>query len=257
MKKTILMILLAGMLFCVQGCSKEEEKEEPESSIEEVSEVSEESKDEPEYSIQPLLKGSFGKLDEVNSYYVETDMTVESIRSPDIISRYSLTVAIDKKTQKGMRKMVEKDEYQNENIIDHIIINKTKVYFINDYAQNYRTEDFKSDVQTFGKVDTTEMMKIGITENLFSEGSGQAQIILEGAEEKIIVDYERYRLSAGKSSAPSENDTYITYYFKDKKPVLEIMENTEGKTTFTFRTIEYKVPDETIFEIDPYYYETN
>lgn len=257
MKKLMIVFLISAMIFCVQGCSKEDDKEETESSAEEISVVSEVSKEEPQYSIQPLLKGSFGKLNEVNSYYIETDMTVESIRSPDKISRYSLTAAIDKKTQKGMRKMVEKDENQNETIIDHIIINKKKVYFINDASQNYRTEEFTSDVQTFGKVDTNDMMKLGITENLFFEDSGNAAIILEGAEEKIKADYERYRLSANNSPSPSENDTYITYYFQNKKPVLEIMENTEGKTTFTIRTLEYNIPDSSVFEIDPYYYETN
>ena len=251
MKRLVSILIIAGMLLCLQGCSNEDEKKENETSAAEASDMSDTSAEEEIYRTLPLLENSFGKLDEQNEYYIETSMTVESVRSPDRIFRYVQTVAIDKTKKTGMSRMTSVDEDGSETTISHIIIKNKTAYTINDSEMTYTTESYKNSPESFGKIYTTEQY-LGTTEYLIPGGSGKAEITLEGAEKKVVADYESYRMSANSSDSPAADDTYITYYFHDKKPVLEIIENSEGKTTFTFRSVEYKISDRSVFDTDKY-----
>ena len=82
-----------------------------------------------------LLAASFGKLYKGQTYYIETDMKVESISSSGSSSHYHMTIAIDKSAAQGMLSMTIENGSEN-----HIIIRDGQSYNLNDTLKTYEID---------------------------------------------------------------------------------------------------------------------
>ena len=238
MKRVLFIVLsLVTVLLCT-ACHQDDSSAKT-SSGESSGVQSQEESSEPEPDT--LLAASFGKLYKGQTYYIETDMKVESISSSGSSSYYHMTIAIDKSAAQGMLSMTIENGSEN-----HIIIRDGQSYNLNDTLKTYTVQAFEDSIDLFAGLYTSELY-LGLTKPLTMTDTGHQVITLDGKEKNVI--YEKYKMAAQTELSGSTEDAYITYYFDDGKPCMEMMEAVSGKTTFIFRQISDQIPDKKIFDI--------
>ncbi len=238
MKQVFLILLsLTAVLLCT-SCHNETLKDDTSGTQSSVTEHSKASSDPQPTS---LLDATFGTLYKGDTYYIKTDMTVESTSSSENSSRYQLTIAVDKTNNTAMLYM--KVENGSEN---HIIIREKQSYNLNDKNKTYTVQSFEDSIDLFAGLYTSGMY-LGLTEPLELMDSGRKTIKLDNAEKNVT--YEEYRMTGDNQPSQEAEDAYITYYFDNRQPCMEVMEAAGGKTTFVFRQITSAIPDKSVFEI--------
>lgn len=235
MKRLWLIVLcLASVCFCT-ACQKDAAEEKPSETADASAEREESSEPEPVC----LLDESFGKLYSGTTYYLETDMTVESTSSPDTSSRYHLTIAVDKAANQAMLLMNVENGSEN-----HIIIRDGQSYNLNDADKTYTVQSFEDSIDLFARLYTADLY-LGVTEPLTLTDTGDKKITLDGKEKTVT--YEEYRMAAPDTSAEATEEAYVTYCFDNGKPCQEVLETVSGKTTFVFRQVTDHLPGSVSF----------
>ena len=242
MKRSIILLLLLMLTLTASACSDNNRDMHSDTqsnagpSAESVYEES--SRDE-----KKLLEDSFGALFSSDEFCIKAGITVESGILNGEINSYELTVAADKSSQKAMIEMLMPDGKQARMIV------KNNYSYQLEEDGTYKKQLYTEEVDEFVKPYTKELY-LGVTEPLIYEASGVTEIDPDKDGKTETADFVKYRLSENEISSDKGSEVYITYYFIDDKPVMEVMEKTGGRTTFIFRELSPKVKDVSVFETD-------
>ena len=223
-RKIIAMLCVMTLALSFGGC-KGQEGQPSEKPSEPSAESSVESSAAEELT---QLEKTFGVIDQSDQLYIVTDMKVESNSSQEESSRYHMTIAADKKQQQASLEMKIDDKTEM-----HIIIKDGKSYLLNDQDKTYTVRKFEDTVEGFTDMYTKELY-LGVTEPLQLVEKGEQKIQPDTSEKETNTVFEKYRLTGEAEHSASADEAYITYYFLHDAPYYEVLETSEGKTTFSF-----------------------
>ena len=246
MKKIFVLCLVSVLAVSVSACSDKPETDDV-SRDQSIAGSSEPSAEESSKDEKELLNNCFGQLFNADELYIKADITVESDLSPSETNSYELTVAADKTSNMAMTLMTMPDGQKA-----HMIVRNNYSYQLDDENETYKKQLYTESVDDFIRPYTAELY-LGVTAPLIYEASGSEEIDTDSDGKKEHADYIRFRMSQNEISADKNSEVYITYYFINDRPVMEVMEKTGGRTVFLFRELCDKIPDRTVFEIDDSY----
>ncbi len=249
MKRNLTFMLLAVICLSLSACSPSAEPEQ--SSETESSVVSTQESEQSKAPTNELLQNSFGKLLVGKDYSISIKMTVvtfsDSSSDEDTSVDYTYDLIVNGSKSRAYLLM-----RQDKEIKGHYIIKDKKLYDLNDENAEYKISPYDNDVANFGKRFTTGIY-LGISETLTVQENGTAAYTSTNKVKTDHLQYEKYTINS-TNNQPMEQTT-VTYYFKDKTPIAEVLETENGKTIFEFTQLSDKATDDTVYTIPDEYYE--
>ena len=249
MKKNFCVLLFAALTICMSSCSAgTEDNDESSGTASAVSAVSQDSKQESSEPDEPsLLSQTFGTLYTKDRFSIEAEISVSLAASPDEPKNYRISLYADRKDQKVSLMM---DTPDGDPL--HIIIRDSLSYTLNDSKKSYSCRPYTDSIDTFIAGYTTDMY-MGVTEHLMLADTGNENIRPYGSDKDAEAYFEKYKMTPDASASEQQKNAFITYYFIDRQPVLELMSAQNGKTTFSFVKMSDNIEDSAVFDIDPSY----